>query len=222
MSESIKLRPARAEDAAAIAAIYAPYVAGTAVSFETEPPDAAEMRERIGRLVAQYPWLVAERDGAIEGYAYACEHRARKAYRWSVDVAVYLHASAQRRGIGRALYGALFALLRAQRYVNAYAGITLPNAASVGLHEALGFRPVGVYRRVGYKSGAWRDVGWWQLELLAPADPPDEPLPFPQLAPDFVETVCSRACPHPDPPPQAGEGTLRLDTCGSKKFSRSP
>lgn len=185
----MKLRIATVRDAAAIAAIYAPYVRDTAISFETEVPDAAEMRNRIARVTAHYPWLVAEDQSGLIGYAYAGEHRSRKAYRWSVDAAVYLPASSHRRGAGRALYGALFQLLRAQRYVKAYAGIALPNAASVGLHEALGFKPIGVYRKVGYKLGAWRDVGWWELDLGEPANPPPEPLALSALDPQLVRSV---------------------------------
>ncbi|MBV8062243.1 MAG: N-acetyltransferase, partial [Nevskia sp.] len=155
---SCTIRLAGPADAAALAAVYAPYVRDTVISFEAEPPDAAEMARRLAAVAARLPWLVAEDGSGVLGYAYAGEHRNRAAYRWDVDAAVYLDSRAHRRGIGRALYRVLFALLRAQGYVNAYAGITLPNAASVGLHEALGFVPVGVYRAVGYKFGAWHDV----------------------------------------------------------------
>jgi phosphinothricin acetyltransferase len=156
-------------------------VRDTVISFETEPPDAADMGRRIAAVGERFPWLVASDASGMLGYAYAGEHRSRAAYRWDVDVAVYLDPRAHRRGIGRALYRRLFALLRLQGYVNAYAGIALPNAASVGLHEAMGFVPVGVYKGVGYKQGAWHDVGWWGL-LLQPAPPsPAEPIPFPLL-----------------------------------------
>lgn len=165
-------------DASVIAEIYAPYVRETIVSFETEPPDAAEMTQRIRRIGKQYPWLAASAGAEVIGYAYACENRSRLAYRWSVDVAVYLRASAQRAGIGRGLYRRLFAFLRAQGYVNAFAGISLPNPASVGLHEAMGFTRIGVYRNVGYKRGAWRDVGWWQLALQDPPEHPSDPIAF--------------------------------------------
>jgi phosphinothricin acetyltransferase len=172
----VEYRLATAEDAPAIAAIYAPYVRETIVSFETDAPDAAEVALRIGRIGRQYPWLAAFSEGRVVGYAYACENRARPAYRWSVDAAVYLDPSAQRRGIGSALYRRLFALLRVQGYVNAFAGISLPNAASVALHEAMGFAPIGVHRNVGYKLGAWRDVGWWQLALCEPPREAREPV----------------------------------------------
>ena len=181
MDGAIRIRQAQARDAAMIAAVYAPYVRDTTISFETEPPAAEEMSRRIAAIVARHPWLVAEQGGRILGYAYAGEHRSRAAYRWDVDVAVYLAAEAQRRGIGRRLYLALFEVLRRLGYVNAYAGISLPNAASVGLHEALGFTPVGIYRKVGYKHGAWHDVGWWALGLVLPPSTPAEPVPYPIL-----------------------------------------
>ena len=171
------IRPVEARDAAAIAAIYAPSVTNNAVSFEMEPPDAAEMTRRLVATTATHPWLVCERSGDVIGYVYAGTHRARVAYQWSVDVTVYIAARAQRGGVGRALYTSLFALLRLQGFYNAYAGVTLPNAGSVGLHEAVGFQPVGVYRQVGYKFGAWHDVGWWSLELRdKPDDQPRTPL----------------------------------------------
>lgn len=186
---SVEYRVAGVDDAAAIAAIYAPYVRDTIISFETEAPDAAEIAERIRRIGAHYPWLAAVSGGQIVGYAYACENRSRLAYRWSVDVAVYLHPSAQRRGIGSGLYRRLFALLRLQGFVNAFAGITLPNAASVGLHEAMGFTLIGVYRRVGHKLGAWHDVGWWQLALQEPPATPAEPIAFPALDAPSIDRV---------------------------------
>lgn len=161
MSASIRL--ASASDAAQVAAIYAPHVASAATSFELDPPDAAEMARRIAAVTA--PWLVCVERSDVLGYAYASKHRDRAAYQWSVDVAVYVRGDRQRRGVGRALYMSLFELLRLQGFYGAHAGITLPNPSSVGLHEALGFRPVGVYPAVGWKLGAWRDVGWWQLAL---------------------------------------------------------
>ncbi|HEV7491148.1 MAG TPA: arsinothricin resistance N-acetyltransferase ArsN1 family B [Rhodanobacteraceae bacterium] len=177
----VEYRVADAVDAGAIADLYAPYVRDTITSFETEAPGAEEIAQRIRRIGKQYPWLAASSGGRLIGYAYACENRSRLAYRWSVDVAVYLDASAQGRGFGRGLYLRLFALLREQGHVNAFAGISLPNDASVGLHEAMGFTPIGVYRSVGYKLGAWRDVGWWQLALRDPPANPAEPLAFENL-----------------------------------------
>jgi L-amino acid N-acyltransferase YncA len=165
-------------DAAACAAIYAPHVEGSAVSFEERAPDAAEMAARIARYGASHAWLVAEREGEVVGYAYATAFNERPAYRWSAGVSVYVGAGARGEGVGRALYGALFGRLRERGFRMACAGITLPNQASVGLHESLGFEQVGVNPEIGWKNGAWHDVGWFQLEL-APAGegPPPEPLP---------------------------------------------
>ena len=160
------IRLATTQDAGAIAAIYDPVVASTAISFEEEPPGAAVIAQRISGGSAFAPWLVdADESHRVQGYAYASKHRERAAYRWSVDVAVYVGADQRGHGVGRALYTSLFALLRLQGFYAAHAGITLPNPASVALHERMGFAPVGVYRAVGYKLGAWRDVGWWQLDL---------------------------------------------------------
>ena len=166
-----------ARDATACAAIYAPSVTHGVASLEEVAPDAAELGRRIVEVTARYPWLVAELDGVVAGYAYAGQHRVRASYRWSADVTVYVSAAHHRRGVGRALYTQLFTLLAQQGYYEACAGITLPNAASVALHESLGFRPVGVYRNIAFKFGAWRDVGWWQKTLREHVSnaPPAEP-----------------------------------------------
>lgn len=168
-------------DAQACASIYAPFVADTEVSMEEQVPATAEFAERIERLSRTHPYLVADDgDGAV-GFAYGSPHRERRGYRWAADVSVYLAESARGRGIGRALYTDLLAALTAQGFWMACAGITLPNPASVGLHESFGFQQVGVYRRIGWKAGAWRDVAWYQLPLRGPANdrdgPPPEPLP---------------------------------------------
>lgn len=168
------IREATPDDAAQIHAIYAPIVSTTTISFELDPPSVDEIRQRILHTPPKLPWLVCERDGIL-GYAYASQHRSRAAYQWSVDVSVYVHEQARRMHIGRALYTALFKILALQGFFNAYAGIALPNPASVGIHESLGFVPVGVYRGVGYKLGAWHDVGWWQLSLQPRTDDPAPP-----------------------------------------------
>lgn len=173
MSAAIRL--ARDHDADQIAAIYAPIVRDTVISFEFEPPSVDEMRQRIKSITPQFPWLVCDCDGVVLGYAYAGNHRERAAYQWSVDVSVYVHERARRAGVGRALYTSLFAVLALQGYRNAYAGATLPNAGSVALHESVGFERVGVYRSVGFKAGAWHDVIWWQRELQARSDAPAPP-----------------------------------------------
>ena len=174
------IRVARASDAKAVQAIYSPYVTDTAISFELEPPSAEEMGRRMSTILERYPWLVYELDGRIAGYAYACAHRERAAYVWSADSAVYIASDAHRRGIGRALYRRLAAILDLQGVHTVHGGVTLPNQGSVGLHEACGFRHVGVYREVGYKLGAWHDVGWWALRLNSPASDPQPLTPFAQ------------------------------------------
>ncbi|KQV52998.1 acetyltransferase [Pelomonas sp. Root1217] len=174
----MKIRTATPPDAAAVAAIYDPVVQHTAISFETEPPGAVEMRARIGKTLASLPWLVAEdAAGTVCGYAYASKHRERAAYQWSVDTTVYVRDDMHGQGVGRALYGRLLPVLAELGYFQAFAGIALPNAGSVGLHEAVGFEAIGVYRNVGFKNGEWRDVGWWQ-KSLQPLGVPATPQAF--------------------------------------------
>jgi phosphinothricin acetyltransferase len=163
------IRLATLADGPALADIYRPAVTDSAISFELEPPDGTAMAQRISHTMTRLPWLVCERDDVVLGYAYASPHRERPAYQWSVEVSAYVHREARRMGVARALYTALFAALVVQGFRNAYAGVTLPNAASVGLHMAVGFTPVGVYRGVGYKNGAWHDVAWFE-RALAPLD----------------------------------------------------
>ncbi|MGZ8284623.1 MAG: arsinothricin resistance N-acetyltransferase ArsN1 family B [Allosphingosinicella sp.] len=173
----MKPRAATPDDAAAIADLYAPFVTGSAVSFETEPPDAAAMRARIEAGGGLYPWLVAEEDGRLLGYALAARFRDRPAYRFAVETSVYLRPDAAGRGLGRRLYEPLLAMLEAQGFTQAIAAITLPNEASVRLHERLGFERAGTYRQVGWKFGAWHDVGLWQRGLAVAGSPPTEPRP---------------------------------------------
>ena len=173
-----RVRIATPDDAPGIHAIYAPNVTGSVISFEYDPPGEDVMRQRVAAILPRWPWLVCERDGALLGYVYASSHRERAAYQWSVEVTAYIAAEARRSGVARALYDALFAMLVAQGFVHAYAGITLPNAPSVGLHESLGFRRLGTYERIGFKCGAWHDVGWWALLLREPPQEPAAPAPF--------------------------------------------
>ncbi|HET6568122.1 MAG TPA: arsinothricin resistance N-acetyltransferase ArsN1 family B [Rhodothermales bacterium] len=177
----IHIRLATEADAESCHAIYATAVEQTPASFEFEPPSVDEMRRRMQRTVEKLPWLVLEQDGQVVGYAYASPHHERIGYKWVVNASIYIDARNRRRGFGRALYTVLFELLRHQGYFTAYAGITLPNPASIALHERMGFEAVGVYRRVGYKLGAWHDVGWWELTLKERALNPPDPLPLPDL-----------------------------------------
>jgi len=159
------VRDAVAADAAACAAIYAPYVLDTAVTFEVEPPDAAELARRITTAAERHAWLVLEDDARVVGYAYGGPFKERAAYRFACEVSVYLEVGLRRSGAGRALYGVLLPRLAQRGFRTAAAGMTLPNAASVGLHTALGFEPVGTFRRVGWKHGRWHDVAWVQRDL---------------------------------------------------------
>lgn len=168
-----RIRMATPDDAEQIHEIYAPYC-NTPISFEAGPPGVAEMQVRLRKILVSYPWLVCEEDGRILGYAYASQHSERAAYRWSVNTTVYVQRERARAGMGRALYTALFEVLRMQGYVNAYAGITLPNPASIGLHESMGFEQVGIYRHVGFKYGTWHDVAWYALQLRVPPHEPEE------------------------------------------------
>jgi L-amino acid N-acyltransferase YncA len=172
-----RIRLATLEDAAAIAQVYAPYVTDTAISFETEVVSAAQIAERMQAFDSLYPWFVAAEAGdAVIGYAYATQFRTRAAYRFSVEASIYLEPSAQGRGLGTTLYRALLEQLIKQGFTQAIAGITLPNEASVRLHERVGFRLVGVYRDIGFKLGRWHDVARYACPLVDPRVPPEEPI----------------------------------------------
>jgi L-amino acid N-acyltransferase YncA len=173
----VRIRPATAADGPAVAAIYGPVVETTPASFEIDPPGADEMARRIEQTTRAHPWIVAERDGEVIGYAYAAPAHPRAAYRWSAEVSIYLGEHARGRGIGGVLLDDLLRRLREAGFVTVRAGTTLPNEASVRLFESRGFELVGVFERTGYKLGAWHDVGWWQLPLSdAPGSSP-EPRP---------------------------------------------
>ena len=167
---SLEIRDARPDDAAALLDIYRPFVTETTVSFELEPPTVAEFERRIASAQSEWAWLVAERHGDVAGYAYASAFRTRAAYRWTVEVSAYVHPTHRGQGIAGALYRRLFGVLIARGYCNAYAGIALPNDASIGFHRSLGFTAVGVFHRAGRKFGKWHDVSWWEARLR------DEPL----------------------------------------------
>jgi L-amino acid N-acyltransferase YncA len=173
----VNIRPADPErDAAGCAAIYGPFVERTAISFEEHRPSEHDFAQRISTITKAHPWLIAEEHDDIIGYAYGCPHRERAAYRWAAEVTVYVDPSQQRRRIGTTLYKNLFELLQQQGIHVLCAGVTLPNPASVALHESLGFVPVGIYKKIGFKHGRWHDVGWWQLALRPQTDdPPEEP-----------------------------------------------
>lgn len=192
------IRLAKKHDAEQILHIYLPIVTQTSQSFEFGAPNIEEMRERIVRTLDRLPWLVCAEDQTILGYAYANPHRVRLAYQWSVEISVYVHANHRRRNVARALYTSLINVLAFQGFYNAYAGIALPNPGAVRLHEAMGFEPVGVYKGVTFKFGAWHDVGWWQLQLRERTDAPAPPADLP----------AARTQPGWNPALNSGEGLL--------------
>ena len=178
---SLTIRLASPDDAGWIADIYAPYVRDTVISFEMTPPSAEEIAKRIETTLQTWPWLVAEEAGQPLAYAYASQHRSRAAYQWSCDVSVYVAPAAQGRKVGTRLYEQLLDMLAGQGFRNAFAGIALPNDASIALHERLGFEHLGTYTAVGYKLGAWHDVGWWQKRIADTPGVPEPPVPLPQF-----------------------------------------
>lgn len=184
----ISVRLVTPDDAAAIRDIYAPYVESTPITFENDLPPLDVAQDKIREHLELLPWFVAtdpDQNDAVVGYAYASEHRSRAAYRWSADISIYIAASHQGLGIGRKLYETLIPIVRKLGYRMLHAGITLPNPASVGIHESFGFQPIGTFPKVGHKCGEWRDVGWWYLDLMPSADPavePTEPIPFSKLS----------------------------------------
>jgi L-amino acid N-acyltransferase YncA len=183
------LRLATPADAAWVHKIYGPIVRDTFISFEVDPPAVDEVARRIAATMRMHPWIVFEDEEGIAGYAYASEHRARPAYQWSVDVSCYVHERARRRGIASRLYRATFRILERQGFTNAFAGIALPNEASVAMHSSVGFVAIGTYVNVGYKCGGWHDVIWMQRPLAPPGATPSRPVPLPSLEARVVQEL---------------------------------
>lgn len=178
----IRVRAATLDDAAAFAGIYEPYVLRTPISFEEVPPSADDFARRMQAVLAYAPWLAALVDDRIVGYAYASRHAERAAYRWAIDVGIYIDHDYRGRGAGRRLYSELLPIVERQNYRRVYAGVTLPNEGSVGLHRAFGFELIGNYRRAGWKQGRWYDVAWFGRDIGTDDDgKPDEPISFPSL-----------------------------------------
>jgi len=187
------IRVATAHDAASMLSIYAPYIANTSYTFETEVPDVGQFEDRINDYLLSYPWLVCEIDNTITGYAYASKHRDRIAYQWSVECSAYVHDNFQRRGVARALYSALIEILKLQQFRNLYAVINLPNDRSVAFHEDMGFEYFATYKNVGYKLGKWKNVGWWQLQLNEYSLEPSAPAMFFDMEKEQVATILQKA-----------------------------
>ena len=183
------IRVATAQDASSVLDIYAPYIENTSYTFETEVPDIAAFKGRINSYLQSWPWLVCEINGVISGYAYGAKHRERVAYQWSVESSIYVHDDYQRAGVATALYTSLIEILRLQGYRNVYAVINLPNEKSVAFHEKIGFEYFGTFKKVGYKLGRWKDVGWWQLQLNEYSMEPAPPIPFSELNLDDVGKI---------------------------------
>lgn len=184
MESEFKIRPITIEDAQTTLSIYKYYVDNTIISFEYEAPSLVEWTKRITTNTEDYPWLVCEHKGSVVGYAYGSRHRYRTAYSWSPESTVYVAEGFHRAGIGRVLYEALFELMKLQGYVNVYAGVGLPNIKSETFHQALGFYEIGIFKKIGFKHGAWHDTRWFQLHLT---EHPDEPA-FPKKLADVIDT----------------------------------
>jgi L-amino acid N-acyltransferase YncA len=169
--------------------IYAPYITDTSFTFESEVPSTHEFADRITNYLVHWPWLVAEIDGKIAGYAYGSKYRERIGYQWCVECSVYIHDDFQRKGLAKTLYTALFDLLKKQGYRNVYAVINLPNEKSVRMHEACGFKWFASYENVGYKLGKWKTVGWWQLVINEYTEEPMPPIKFSELDKNTVSAI---------------------------------
>jgi phosphinothricin acetyltransferase len=175
MAANKKIRLATEEDCASILDIYAPFITDTVITFECEVPALEEFTKRMANIQKKYPWLVCEYNGSIVGYAYASKYSERQAYDWSADFSIYIDPKHHGKKIGKALYYGLFELLKLQGYYNAFAGVTMPNIKSESLHEALGFKPIGIYKNVGYKLGEWHDVKWYGVEIAEHVPSPAKP-----------------------------------------------
>lgn len=181
MSSQTNIRLVRESDCQALLEIYGPFVTHTTVSFEYELPTEEEFRGRIRSYSEKYPWLVCELDGKVVGYAYASKHRDRTAYQWSVEVSVYVHPEYHKKHIAKALYTALFEILELQGFISAYAGVAIPNEKSRGFHVSFGFKPIGIYHKVGYKLGKWLDTEWFERDIATPYAEPQMPKPIAEI-----------------------------------------
>ena len=185
------IRLATANDAEALLHIYTPFIINSGITQETDVPSITEFKSRIEQTLIERPWLVAEINGAVAGYAYAGTHRKRKGYQWCIEPSVYLHKDYYGKNIATALYSALIDILKLQGYVNAYAVITLPNTKSVAFHEKFGFRYLTTYKKIGYKSDQWHDVGWWEYQINEHDARPL--IPITAIGNEMIDAICKKA-----------------------------
>lgn len=188
----IEVRLATINDTRQIREIYAPSILGAATSFETEVPSAEEMQSRIETILKKYPWIVCAVDEKIAGYVYASKHRDREAYQWSCECSIYMNNDFKGKGIGKELYQLLFQILKLQGFRNVYAGISLPNEASVHIHEKCGFKHFATYENIGYKFGNWHTVGWWKLQINDYDLQPPPPLKLSELSSQTLHDLFNR------------------------------
>ena len=181
----VEVRLASKEDAAEILEIYAPYILNTTVSFETQLPSIEQFQQRIENCLKTYPWIVAVLNGRVAGYAYASKHREREAYQWTCECSVYMHNDFRGKAIAKLLYELLFQILKQQQFRNVYAGITMPNDASIRFHEKCGFEKFAYYENIGFKFSSWHSVGWWKLQINDYDQQLPPPLKLSQLKPEF-------------------------------------
>jgi phosphinothricin acetyltransferase len=186
------IRLANEQDAEGILAIYSPYITQTSFTFESEVPSVKDFQERITSYLSNWPWLVAEVDGKIAGYAYGSKYRERVGYQWCAECSVYMHDDYQGKGIARILYTTLFKILKEQGYRNVYAVINTPNDRSVQFHESCGFKWFADYEQVGYKLGKWKTVGWWRLILNDFSDEPAAPVRLEDLDKKIIEEIFNK------------------------------
>jgi phosphinothricin acetyltransferase len=191
--ENMQIRLAKPNDATGILEIYSPYILDTSFTFEAEVPGVKAFSDRISSYLTNWPWLVCEAGGRIAGYAYGSRYRERTGYQWCVECSVYVHDDFHRKGVARALYTALFEILKKQGFRNVYAVINLPNERSVRFHESCGFKWFADYKNVGYKLGKWKTVGWWQLAINEYSDEPDPPVRLGDLDKSLLPPILTRA-----------------------------
>lgn len=186
------IRNIKSDDIISVLNIYAPFIANSTVTFENEIPNIDSFTNRIEHYVASFPWLVADVDGKIAGYAYASKYRDREAYQWMVECSIYLDPDFAGKGIAKNLYNALFEILKIQGIYKVFAVIGLPNLKSVSFHEKMGFTWFATYKNVGYKLGKWLNVGWWELILSEPKDTPKTPIPYAELTKNKIERILKK------------------------------